>query len=63
MDVQPIVCPTCGHGDPEDPDPSWPGCAECTPTELAFPRRGSAYREYGWERYPSCAIADRSDYI
>lgn len=26
-----MICPICGKGDPDDPDPTWPGCPVCTP--------------------------------
>lgn len=56
-----MMCPQCGKGDVHDPDPEWPGCPMCNPDIEEWGRDG--YCTYGWELYPSCAIANRSDYI
>ena len=58
MPTTKLVCPECGKGDENDPDPSWPGCPDCTP-EVETTRWPDPIPMYGWERFPSCDMTTR----
>lgn len=49
-----MMCPVCGRGDDNDPDPADWKCTSCDPGYLD-PRTD----EYGWEKYPSCDMTTR----